>query len=331
MKLQFEDGLRKKKAEVTFFDGKDQLKSSEHVFEWENLNVEMVALEADDFSLVRQSYKGVKGCQLSINGAVCDFINLCLITKGSASVHLQDTPKNSRSVWTENDCNIMRYSGVDSDLYLHENNCFESFGINISNEYFEQITSSLEEGNPLLEDTKLSQNTFLANNGHVKASSDLRFAIHSFQNHRYMGNVSKIYIDSKIRECFAIFFTDLLSVSRVLSQNARKHFVDIAYAAQEIIEKNYLSPPSLHALASMIGTNECTLKSAFKETFGKTVFGYLFHYRMQLAYRLLIDSDSSIKQVSSAVGYKHQSHFSSAFKRTFGYSPKSICKSSQQS
>lgn len=39
----------------------------------------------------------------------------------------------------------------------------------------------------------------------------------------------------------------------------------------------------LHEIASMVGTNECTLKKAFKYEFGTTVFQFLFDYRMRLA------------------------------------------------
>jgi len=39
----------------------------------------------------------------------------------------------------------------------------------------------------------------------------------------------------------------------------------------------------LQEIASMVGTNECTLKKAFKYEFGTTVFQFLFDYRMRLA------------------------------------------------
>lgn len=53
--------------------------------------------------------------------------------------------------------------------------------------------------------------------------------------------------------------------------------------AKDIILSQYQDMPSLHEIASMVGTNECTLKKAFKYEFGTTVFQFLFDYRMRLA------------------------------------------------
>ena len=79
--------------------------------------------------------------------------------------------------------------------------------------------------------------------------------------------------------------------------------------------------PSLHELATMVGTNECTLKKAFKQEFGTTVFQYLFDYRMDLAAQYLLESSLSINEIGMMLGYDYQSHFCTAFKRKYGVSP----------
>ncbi len=53
--------------------------------------------------------------------------------------------------------------------------------------------------------------------------------------------------------------------------------------ARTFIHHNYQRMPSLHRLALLVGTNECTLKKCFKQSFGTTVFGYLFNLRMEMA------------------------------------------------
>ena len=79
--------------------------------------------------------------------------------------------------------------------------------------------------------------------------------------------------------------------------------------------------PSLHELAVMVGTNECTLKKAFKHEFGTTIFQYLFDYRMELAAYYLLDTNLPIADIGMRLGYDYQSHFCTAFKRKFGVSP----------
>lgn len=90
---------------------------------------------------------------------------------------------------------------------------------------------------------------------------------------------------------------------------------------KDIILSQYRDMPSLHEIASMVGTNECTLKKAFKHEFGTTVFQFLFDYRMRLAALYLLDSDMDIKDIGMKLGYDYQSHFCTAFKRIYGVSP----------
>ena len=88
-----------------------------------------------------------------------------------------------------------------------------------------------------------------------------------------------------------------------------------------MILSQYHNMPSLHEIASMVGTNECTLKKAFKHEFGTTVFQFLFDYRMRLAVLYLLDSDMTVNDIGIKLGYDYQSHFCTAFKRKYGVSP----------
>ena len=93
------------------------------------------------------------------------------------------------------------------------------------------------------------------------------------------------------------------------------------YDARQIIEKQFMDPPSLGRLAVLVGTNECTLKATFKQVFGTTVFKYLFDYRMELAVHYLEDSALPIADIGTRLGYDYPSHFCTAFRRKFGMSP----------
>ena len=66
---------------------------------------------------------------------------------------------------------------------------------------------------------------------------------------------------------------------------------------------------------------ERTLKAGFKEAFRTTVFNYLFDYRMNIAIHYLLDTNKSIGEVAGLVGYEHQAHFCTAFKRKFNVTP----------
>ena len=139
---------------------------------------------------------------------------------------------------------------------------------------------------------------------------------------KLMGNYSDIYIESKILECITSFL--LLSVKNNNKDNNFNYSLairDKMYHAKNILDTEFLSPPTLHNLALQVGTNECTLKSAFKYFFNQTVFNYIYNLRMNLAIQYLLDTNKTISEIASLVGYEYQSHFCTAFKRKYLISP----------
>lgn len=96
---------------------------------------------------------------------------------------------------------------------------------------------------------------------------------------------------------------------------------DKMHDAKQIVEERLATPPSIAELASMVGTNECTLKSAFRKEFGETVFGLIFRLRMEKAAKLIMRGDLPMTDIALSLGYDYPSHFTSAFRRFYGQSP----------
>ena len=94
--------------------------------------------------------------------------------------------------------------------------------------------------------------------------------------------------------------------------------------AKDLIESNLSSPCSIIDLAQLVGTNDCYLKKHFKQAFGTTVYGYLQQKRMERAKALLLEGKKKMADIARSVGYKHASHFSTAFRKHFGYQPNKI-------
>ena len=91
--------------------------------------------------------------------------------------------------------------------------------------------------------------------------------------------------------------------------------------ARELLIANLENPPSLKTLALQVGLNETKLKSGFKTLFGQTVFGYFRTYRVEVARQRLLESNDSVSEIASRVGYTNISHFSAAFKERHGVTP----------
>jgi AraC-like DNA-binding protein len=83
---------------------------------------------------------------------------------------------------------------------------------------------------------------------------------------------------------------------------------------------------SLRGRYRRVGLNEYKLKRGFRELFGTTVFAYLSEQRLALAKRMLLDTDKTAAEIAFELGYATPQHFSAAFKKRFGVSPKSMRK-----
>lgn len=75
-------------------------------------------------------------------------------------------------------------------------------------------------------------------------------------------------------------------------------------------------------MAEVCGINRSYFGKVFKEALGKTPQEFLINYRMAKAAELLKLTKLSIGDISNAVGYENQLHFSRAFKSIYGKSPR---------
>jgi AraC-like DNA-binding protein len=74
----------------------------------------------------------------------------------------------------------------------------------------------------------------------------------------------------------------------------------------------------------MAGLNEFKLKKGFKETFNQTVFEYLSDVRLETARNDLLNTGKSVTEIACELGYSSLQHFSAAFSKKFGVSPKKM-------
>ncbi|MEZ3453391.1 MAG: AraC family transcriptional regulator [Oscillospiraceae bacterium] len=88
------------------------------------------------------------------------------------------------------------------------------------------------------------------------------------------------------------------------------------------IEQNFQNDISIEDIAEVCGLNRTYFGKIFKEAVGKSPQEFLMNYRMIKAAELLKLTKLSIGDISSAVGYENQLHFSRAFKNIYGSSPK---------
>ena len=94
------------------------------------------------------------------------------------------------------------------------------------------------------------------------------------------------------------------------------------HEALEFISHNFQNDISVENIADVCGLNRSYFGKIFKQALGKSPQEFLLSYRMVKAAELLKLTKLSVGDISLAVGYDNQMHFSRAFKSVYGISPK---------
>ena len=92
------------------------------------------------------------------------------------------------------------------------------------------------------------------------------------------------------------------------------------FAARDHLDSQLQNPPTIAELSRIVGTNEFTLKRAFKETLGTTIFAYVSRRRMERA-TMLLRQGMTVSSAAQEVGYRCVRSFSAAFRRLNGCPP----------
>ncbi|MCL7989487.1 helix-turn-helix transcriptional regulator [Sphingobacterium sp. lm-10] len=91
--------------------------------------------------------------------------------------------------------------------------------------------------------------------------------------------------------------------------------------AKRVIHQDLSKVITIPELAKIVGTNEQYLKKYFKVYNGKTIAQYTIEVKMDHARKLLSNNKLRVTDVSRMVGYKHSTHFTTTFKKHFGFKP----------
>lgn len=90
----------------------------------------------------------------------------------------------------------------------------------------------------------------------------------------------------------------------------------------DFIEMNFSQKITIEDIAHLIGLNRSYLCSLFKQQMNISIQDYLIRYRMDIATKMLGNTDLSIGDIARSVGYADPLLFSKMFKKVKGASPK---------
>jgi AraC-like DNA-binding protein len=91
--------------------------------------------------------------------------------------------------------------------------------------------------------------------------------------------------------------------------------------AKSLIEKDPVNHLHIPILADRVGINEFKLKQGFRELFQTSPYQYRLYLCLNKAKQLLEETDDTIDQIASKVGFETYNGFSTAFKKAFHVAP----------
>ncbi|MBW4644150.1 MAG: AraC family transcriptional regulator [Goleter apudmare HA4340-LM2] len=203
-----------------------------------------------------------------------------------------------------------------ADIHLESQDLLQSFILD-KNEKLPSILTDLIEG--LIKGNREPE--FCETN---IITPEMYLPLEQIINCPFQGITKYIYLESKCLELIALKLEQIAQYKKHTEKSVvlKKDDIERIHAAKFILVQNIHHPPSLMELARQVGLNDYKLKIGFHQVFGTTVFGYLHQYRMELSRQLLLEGQTSIKDVARAVGYANQGCFAAAFRKRFGVNPK---------
>jgi AraC family transcriptional regulator len=102
---------------------------------------------------------------------------------------------------------------------------------------------------------------------------------------------------------------------RLLAWQARK--------IRDYIDANITGPVLIRELCAIIQRSEAHFSRSFKRTFGEPPHAFVIRRRLELAAQYMLDTDSSLSDISLRCGFSDQAHLCKHFRQLIGQTPAS--------
>ena len=100
-------------------------------------------------------------------------------------------------------------------------------------------------------------------------------------------------------------------------------------SVRQYIDQHYKESLTLDMLAEKVSINKFYMAHAFKREYGVSPINYLISCRIREGKKLLSETDLSLSQIATVLGFSSSSYFSQSFRNAEGISPTEYRKANQ--
>ena len=227
-------------------------------------------------------------------------------------------------------------SGSRNNIFLHDNLAIElQLGLKQTLYAFEIIfnhqwlTEQLNDADPTV---KFNVDRYINESANSFLIEPFTLAeyqtLHELEVCMLMDHSEDFYIRSRAYNLIISFFFKIINrkASRIIQTGGE---YDQLTQAEMLIMENIQKPPSIATIARKVNMSVPTLLRKFKLIHGKSIHGYYVEKKMELAKRMILEHNITIKRMANILGYKQVSAFIETFSKEFGYTPgnlKSVSK-----
>lgn len=129
------------------------------------------------------------------------------------------------------------------------------------------------------------------------------------------------YIRVKVLEILLV----LTGLEPQTTPSDREHFSEVQIRVIKEIHaflvEHFEEHYTIDELSERFGMSPTVMKKCFKGVYGDSIYSYMKTYRLQVAERLLKESDLTVGEIAAKAGYLNPNKFTSAFRAEYGMPP----------
>lgn len=133
--------------------------------------------------------------------------------------------------------------------------------------------------------------------------------------------------DTEVSRTMHLMVEQIMEIACPMSDHVCATPADTARQVHDYLLDRIDERVTIDELSRRFHINSTTLKQAFKEVYGTSLAAHTKEHRMEIAARLLRESDKSVADIAKSVGFESQSKFTAAFRERYSALPTDYRKS----